>query len=324
MGKDETAKEDENTEKSQKFGINLFLLIGCIVLLVIVIFLLSIHLSSPSGDGDASFFSYTKADLGTLGDLLGGALNPILSFATICLLVWSIQIQISELKETRKEMARSSDALEKTQEAHEKNLQSQERTILIPIAQPKFDELIQAVYSLFAQKITIRYESNKRLIGQAGLGPSEIQGPSCKDIAKDINNGRSINDILLKREEPKQSDNAIPNLMHRIEILSNHLHEILGLVKALKRIKADDFLYFDDYIQARLICKALAKITEHIKSDSPLHSGLTELAKTYEKMFKVRLSEIEPVSSVSKKPFNVVVIRERKRIRITQTQTKPN
>tara|TARA_Y100001968_G_scaffold299381_1_gene309984 strand:- start:539 stop:1423 length:885 start_codon:yes stop_codon:yes gene_type:complete len=109
MGKDETAKEDENTEKSSNVWVNISLLIAALIIIVLFIFLLSTHLGSPNGRDDISLFGYTKSDLGTLGDFLGGALNPILSFLTICLLVWSIDIQIRELRETREELEKSRD-----------------------------------------------------------------------------------------------------------------------------------------------------------------------------------------------------------------------
>src|SRR5688572_30704151 len=35
--------------------------------------------------------------LGQLGDFLGGTLNPIFGFATVCLLLWSVFIQKKEL-----------------------------------------------------------------------------------------------------------------------------------------------------------------------------------------------------------------------------------
>lgn len=38
--------------------------------------------------------------LGQLGDFLGGTLNPIFGFATVCLLLWSVFIQKRELKES--------------------------------------------------------------------------------------------------------------------------------------------------------------------------------------------------------------------------------
>ncbi|HWV16042.1 MAG TPA: hypothetical protein VN030_11495 [Cellvibrio sp.] len=48
---------------------------------------------------------------GQFGDAIGGVLNPILSFITVCLLVWSIRVQLYELSETREEIRKSAEAL---------------------------------------------------------------------------------------------------------------------------------------------------------------------------------------------------------------------
>ena len=40
----------------------------------------------------------TQESTAQFGDYIGGVLNPILGFATIALLVWSIQIQLRELR----------------------------------------------------------------------------------------------------------------------------------------------------------------------------------------------------------------------------------
>lgn len=308
MGKDGTAKDDENQEQSHKFGINLFLLIGCIALLVIIIFLLSIHLGSPNDGGAASFFSYSKADLGTLGDLLGGTLNPILSFATICLLVWSIQIQISELKETRKEMARSSDALENTNKIHQENLQSQERNILIPIALPKFEDLISAVYTIYSEKITIKFHAEYNMpVGQAGLRASNCIGPSVRQIAEGLRKGKLVNEMLMKRTDPPQNDDAIPQVINRIEMLVNNLHEILRLVRALERINADKFLYFDDFIQARLICIELQNVAKTIAPKTATKLRMSELCEGFIEVSSVSISSTPSPSSI-KKPFKVILL----------------
>ncbi|EKE75193.1 hypothetical protein [Gallaecimonas xiamenensis] len=47
---------------------------------------------------------------GTFGDYVGGLLNPILSFLTIVLLIWSLHMQRQELVETRKELKQAAQA----------------------------------------------------------------------------------------------------------------------------------------------------------------------------------------------------------------------
>ncbi|AQT60353.1 hypothetical protein CBP51_05270 [Cellvibrio mixtus] len=54
---------------------------------------------------------FDQERLGQLGDFLGGTLNPIFGFATVCLLLWSVFIQRKELSLTRAELKRSAAAL---------------------------------------------------------------------------------------------------------------------------------------------------------------------------------------------------------------------
>lgn len=55
---------------------------------------------------------FDQERLGQLGDFLGGTLNPIFGFATVCLLLWSVFIQRKELSLTRDELKKSAGALE--------------------------------------------------------------------------------------------------------------------------------------------------------------------------------------------------------------------
>lgn len=66
-----------------------------------------------------------REQFGQFGDYIGGLTNPILSFFTIFLLVWSITIQVKELRSTneqleasKEELANSAKALENTVKAH--------------------------------------------------------------------------------------------------------------------------------------------------------------------------------------------------------------
>lgn len=71
-----------------------------------IVIILSAYFYNFNGDfGSQEIF-------GSFGDFVGGTLNPIFSFITITLLIWSIQIQVKELRETRKEFERSAKAQE--------------------------------------------------------------------------------------------------------------------------------------------------------------------------------------------------------------------
>jgi hypothetical protein len=68
--------------------------------------------------GVGSFIAYGAhnpvkfKDLGTWGDFVGGLLNPLLTFLTVIGLLVTIHLQQRELRLTRKELAKSSNALE--------------------------------------------------------------------------------------------------------------------------------------------------------------------------------------------------------------------
>jgi hypothetical protein len=65
----------------------------------------------------------TQESTAQFGDYFGGVLNPILGFATVALLVWSIQIQLRELKLTRTEMEENTKAnKEQAKELNEQNI----------------------------------------------------------------------------------------------------------------------------------------------------------------------------------------------------------
>lgn len=48
-----------------------------------------------------------QGDFGAFGDFFGGILNPILGFATVTLLIWSLNLQLNELSLSRKELSLS-------------------------------------------------------------------------------------------------------------------------------------------------------------------------------------------------------------------------
>lgn len=62
---------------------------------IIAALILSIHLNKLNG-------SSTTETLGQLGDLLGGLMNPLLSFFSLIVLLRTIRLQTSEMEETRK------------------------------------------------------------------------------------------------------------------------------------------------------------------------------------------------------------------------------
>ncbi|MCU8035046.1 MULTISPECIES: hypothetical protein [unclassified Shewanella] len=97
-----------------------------------------------------------KGDFGAFGDYFGGVLNPILGFATVSLLVWSLKYQMDELALSRQELALTRQELAETKEEtalsrkameeqvnHIKNeAKLNELTRLLDLSQKKYEVII--------------------------------------------------------------------------------------------------------------------------------------------------------------------------------------
>lgn len=66
-------------------------------------------------------------ELGTFGDFIGGILNPIFAFLAFLILAMSFRLQSKELKETREELARASDAQASQARLAEKQIEQVDR-----------------------------------------------------------------------------------------------------------------------------------------------------------------------------------------------------
>lgn len=90
------------TEKSFKW---LIVFLAIVAVCLVAFYFLNFH----GGIGD-------KGDFGAFGDYFGGVLNPILGFATVGLLVWSLKYQMDELALSRQELALTRQELAETKE----------------------------------------------------------------------------------------------------------------------------------------------------------------------------------------------------------------
>ncbi|WP_102798730.1 hypothetical protein [Bowmanella denitrificans] len=129
-------------------------LIGLAVLISLLLFvsmLLAIHLGSSAecGPDQTPCYRYLKGDLGTLGDFIGGVLNPLLSFITICLLIGQLRLQSSELAATRDTLNETKNIHNATALTHERALLLQQANDYWPAAKSKMSQLVDRVETLY-------------------------------------------------------------------------------------------------------------------------------------------------------------------------------
>lgn len=97
----------QNTEKNTlKYVLPTWLKISLVAVVLVVVSILILYFGMFYG-------AYgTQETFAQFGDFIGGTINPILGFATVGLLIWSINIQLHELRETRSEARQSRIAFE--------------------------------------------------------------------------------------------------------------------------------------------------------------------------------------------------------------------
>ncbi len=97
----------------------------------------------------------TRESMAQFGDYFGGVLNPILGFATVSLLVWSIQVQLRELKLTRRELEQSTFANQKQAESLHKQVGLYEKKETLDSVKKELDMLNRRLNELLEIKMKI-------------------------------------------------------------------------------------------------------------------------------------------------------------------------
>jgi len=92
------------------FSIKKVTLIVAVVIFIVLFIVITVFLSSDQVDSSAFGGPESFANF---GDYIGGVLNPFFGFMTICLLVYSIQLQLNELRISTEELRRSTKAMER-------------------------------------------------------------------------------------------------------------------------------------------------------------------------------------------------------------------
>ncbi|MCL1121189.1 hypothetical protein N7V09_12435 [Shewanella seohaensis] len=203
---------------------------------------------------------WDKGDFGAFGDYFGGVLNPILGFATVGLLVWSLKYQMDELALSRQELALTRQELAETKEEtalsrkamedqvnHIKNeAKLNELTRLLERSQKKYDAIINQSFPIAKVKtnpattrmISDTYQSllNKTLLNVDPITYEAIILASAKD-EKVINH---LN--LLRRETILISDLALTyySINKSEEFARAYMFDSYDMLQTINRIYPDE------------------------------------------------------------------------------------
>jgi uncharacterized protein YfkK (UPF0435 family) len=235
-----------------------------LILILIYSSIFLFHYITPSEMGN---FDYSKSDLGTLGDLVGGILNPLLTFITIGLLIWSIRVQGRELTEATEQSRRSADALVQTNRLHNNNFEEQRRIVMIPHLMGKLTKEASFLYQMYREKNSIEiHERSKTQVGDKNILRIDVPSLGSLVICKGLLNKSDFHLICKDINLPQQKDEVLKEIRLKLNICTQSIFEISDVCEKLKDIEAPTILYKEEINQARAMSRELNEITEALGS----------------------------------------------------------
>ncbi len=237
------------------------------IVIILVLFLLDLHLTSK---GEISQSVYTRSELGTLGDLIGGSLNPILTFLTIVLLIWSIRIQQKELAEATKQSTRSADALTQSNAFHKTNVLEHKKATLIPFVMDKLRTESTNLYSYFKDRPEVTVSALSDIAARSHYGDIDlpISLPSLAYLAfteKGFSRKKFLSQCKDKNNAAANMQACVDRVSEQMAICTQCIFEVHTACKMLKQIGAPSLLYQDEFNQAEQLNIVLNKLEEDLK-----------------------------------------------------------
>lgn len=236
-GKDQTSQKQENSEKSNKTKIDLIILASTTFFLIVVLILLVIHMGTPS-DNASTFDGYSKSDLGTVGDFLGGLLNPFLTFITVLLLIRSLVIQQDELKHAIHELSQTTNT-------HKESLRNSQAVYIYENTKERFEAKLEEAKSIFNH-------STANIRHTVAVGPGTVVDLSLRNIARLPS---LIKDIGLSKSATRELERKI-DLMCRA---TNILKDLRNYGKRYYDLGVDKILFESELVELLHLFNGAAK-----------------------------------------------------------------
>lgn len=232
-----------SAEKSFKWLIILLAIVaGCLL----AFYFLNFH----GGIGD-------KGDFGAFGDYFGGVLNPILGFATVSLLVWSLKYQMDELALSRQELALTRQELAETKEETALSRKAVEAQVEHLKKEAQLNELRQilAIQIEFIDKC-LSTKVHGEYIGFSSAG-NYIEF-TLSDFLNESGNISTDSNIYFKKQLSASTPNPILNNM---EELKQYLYQYSVLALEYKQASSEVIFAFPYLTKAITLIYTLSKFS---------------------------------------------------------------
>nr|WP_320125955.1 hypothetical protein [uncultured Shewanella sp.] len=198
MAHPSTSPQAEQQTQAHESGTSFRWLI--ILLTIVAVCLLALYFMNFNGGWG------NQGDFGAFGDFLGGVLNPILGFATVGLLIWSLKMQMKELSLSNQQLALTRQELKETKEETALSRQAMEAQVAHLKQDAKLTELqgvlkaqLDIINDLLATQVYSRATDR---------GPIEITFDKILNNHNEVRRYQGALSQLLNSEEPNPMINA--------------------------------------------------------------------------------------------------------------------
>ncbi|WP_062062413.1 hypothetical protein [Cellvibrio sp. OA-2007] len=255
-------KEDEITlTKKLGYGLTYTLLVAFAILAICALCFIFISITTYFAPPLQPMFDQER--LGQLGDFLGGTLNPIFGFATVCLLLWSIYIQKRELTLTRDELGKSADALNKQFDLAEAEYNRKQIESLLKQAKLEYEQTketscdpmeLQLIQHENKQGITIQVSSLKNLSLEVVKHRNTKTTNLIEKQNGNISNKTKLllkrNALIIERILMLYIDLIMLTKLHSLEsLLKKDVEQFLEETYKLGLIDEKQYAVFHDYLK---------------------------------------------------------------------------
>lgn len=215
-----TSKSEKKSTSREKLGFGMKYTLAVVISILAICALYFIYVSVATHFSPPLQPMFDQERLGQLGDFLGGTLNPIFGFTTVCLLLWSVFIQRKELSLTRDELKKSAAALTDQVKLATDEYNRKQLDAFLDSLERNYQNLVQEkklpTY-ITTDTHPIKVDSVEKLISGLQKYPLARINPSIKDI---IENNKLDFDAKIHLEKIEKLVQDIMQIISEIKLLT--------------------------------------------------------------------------------------------------------
>lgn len=174
---------------------------------------------------------------GQLGDFFGGILNPAFGLITVCLLVWSIKIQVHELQASREELklSRKEIVLSRVEMERSANaLADQVRLNQNEYDRKQIEAAAEHYIRIIEAGLETKIEELDGDISSVRFGPNTFSiNEAIQDLKYRSENSQKLKlRMLIEFQEERNESKKFPFIALSVHLVSS-LHDLIGCIEEL-------------------------------------------------------------------------------------------